>query len=503
MNAHSKEISRFFLILAVVFGLAVRLYPVLKADFPLVDGGMFHTMTRDLQAANFSLPVFTTYNNLQIPYAYPPLGFYLAAFLNTLTGISILKIIQWLPVIFNIFTVPIFYLLLKRMLDSAPRAALAALIFVLAPNSYWWTIVGGGLTRSLGAFFFILTAFCVVQMYREKKTIWIVASIFAGALVVLSHLTWALQTVVVVPLLWVFFGRDKQNVIRSLYVAAGVLILTSPWWLVVISNHGVGVFAQAFQVNHSRLLAWTMLFALSFTGEYAPVIAVFALIGLFIQLAKRNYFFVCWALLCLISDPRGGAYASIFPFAVLALSAIADGVAPTFIKANPENPEAWTYSLNSRIGKLFFGFFIILFLYNAYNVSNKLSREVLNVEQREALAWIKENTSPAAAFLVFDEQGNPLLSPFVEWFPALSERRSLTTIQGSEWLRGDEHYNAQMPVVTSVRACLFQDVECIKLKADYIAISSQTRPPLLVALEKNSCFESVYSSPTVKIFKVK
>lgn len=503
MTAQSKDTSRFFLILAIVFGLAVRLYPVVKADFPLVDGGMFYTMIRDLQAAHFSLPIFTTYNQSQIPYAYPPLGFYFAGFLNNITGISVLRILQWLPVIINILTIPFFYSFLKQILNSESRAALATLIYVLTPNSYWWTIVGGGLTRSLGTFFFIVTAFCVYQMYQEKKTIWVIASVFAGACVVLSHLSWALQTVVVIVLLWYFFGRNRQDIINSILVAFGVLLITSPWWITVSAHHGVGVFAQAFQVNHSRWLAWTILFALSFTGEYTTVIAVFALIGLFIHLARRNYFFALWALLCLLSDPRGGTYASIFPFAVLAASAITDGVAPNFIKANPENPEAWIYSLNSKIGKLFFGFFIVLFLYNAYNVSNKLSHEVLNLKQREALVWIKENTARADSFLVFDEQGNPLLSPFVEWFPALSERRSLTTIQGTEWMKGERHYNVQMPVITSIRACLYQDVKCVKIKADYIVVSSQSRVPLLVSLENHPDFNLVYSSSVVRIFKFK
>jgi hypothetical protein len=503
MTTSSKDTSRFFLIFAITFGLAVRLYPVLKADFPLVDGGMFYTMTRDLQTARFSLPVFTSYNQLQIPYAYPPLGFYLAGFLNSTTGISILKVIQWMPVIVNIFTVPIFYLLLKRILNSEPRAALATLIFVLTPNSYWWTIVGGGLTRSLGTLFFILTVFFVYHVYVEKKTTWVIAAILAGALVVLSHLTWALQTVVAIALLWYFFGRDKQNVIRSIIVAFGVLLLTSPWWITVISNHGIGVFAQAFQVNHSRLLSWTILFALSFTGEYTTVIAVFALIGLFIHLARRSYFLPLWALLCLLSDPRGGAYASVFPFAVLAMSTITDGVALQFTKSNLENPEAWTSALNSRVGKLFFGFFIILFLYNAYNVSNRLSQEVLNSGQREALEWIRENTNTTDSFLVFDEQGNPLLSPFVEWFPALSERHSLTTIQGTEWLSGEQHYNRQMSIITSARACLFQNVECIKIKADYIVISSRGRTPLFDSLESDDGYSLAYSSSAVKIFKAK
>ena len=64
--------------LPVLAGLLVRAIPVLTADFPLNDGGLFYAMTRDLQHANFLLPATTSYNGLGIPFAYPPLGFYVA-----------------------------------------------------------------------------------------------------------------------------------------------------------------------------------------------------------------------------------------------------------------------------------------------------------------------------------------------------------------------------------------------------------------------------------------
>lgn len=466
---------------------------------------MFYTMTRDLLEARFSPPRFTTYNDLQIPYAYPPLGFFLGAFLNEVTGIPIIKIIQWMPLVFNLLTIPVFFTFLKRLLNSEPAAALATLVYALTPNSYWWTIVGGGLTRSPGTFFFMLTLFSVYQMYKEKKPIWVIASALSGTLVVLSHLTWAMQTVVAVFLLWLFFGRNRQGTLHSFIVGMAVLLLTSPWWLMSISVHGMDVFIQAFQVNHSRWLAWTFLFALSFTGESTPVIAVFALAGLFIHLARRNYFFVLWALLCLLSDPRGGAYASIFPFAVLAASALSDGVAVWLGKQAPAEHEAWISSLDSRTGKAFWGFFIILFLYNAYSVSTRLSQEKLNADQREALEWIRMNTAADASFIVFDEQGNPLLSPFVEWFPALSERHSLTTIQGTEWLNGELHYNQQIPVITDLRACLVQDIECVTrqskgMDVDYIVISSFSQVPLITSLQ-NTGMELAYRSENVSVYR--
>ena len=169
MATQSKEAEKFFLILTAFFGLYVRLFPVLKADFPLVDGGMFYTMIKDLQAAHFSLPAFTTYNQAQIPFAYPPLAFYLTGIINSLTGIPLLGIIQWQPLLISILTLPVFYYLVRQVTGSETRASLGTLIFALTPNSYWWNIVGGGLTRSLGALFFTLAAISAWKMYREKK----------------------------------------------------------------------------------------------------------------------------------------------------------------------------------------------------------------------------------------------------------------------------------------------------------------------------------------------
>lgn len=511
MTERSKDASKFFLILAIIFGLYIRLFPLFNANFPLVDGGMFYTMIKDLQSAHFTLPIYTTYNQAEIPFAYPPLAFYIAGIANILTGIPILDIIKWLPVLFNILAIPAFYYFVKQAFKSEPKAALATLIFTLTPNSYWWHIVGGGLTRSSGAFFFIITTLCAYQMYRERKTIWVIGTIFAGAFVVLSHLTWALQSVVIAALLWFFWGRDKTGIKNSIIVIVSILLITIPWWITILDHHGIGVFFQAGQVTQSRWLSWTILFSLSFTGEYTTVIAVFALIGFFIHLAKKNYFFPLWAIGCLFADPRGGIPASIFPFAVLAMSTVTDCIAPLLsdMKIDIEKHDQWVNSLYTITGRLFFGFFVILFLYNAYNVSNILSYQHLGAEEFKTISWVKSHTALTDAFLILDEQSNPLLSPFTEWFPALTNRRSVATIQGSEWLTGVKHYNKQFPIVTSLHECLYKDVSCLNELQnktsgtyDFIIVSSKYSSSLLNSLENHAGFNLAYSSPSIKIYKV-
>jgi hypothetical protein len=70
-------------------GVAVRAFHVLRHDFPLNDGGLFHAMAADLRANGFVPPAHTSCGAGDIPFAYPPLGLYLAAVLDFVTPLSL------------------------------------------------------------------------------------------------------------------------------------------------------------------------------------------------------------------------------------------------------------------------------------------------------------------------------------------------------------------------------------------------------------------------------
>src|SRR5262245_31305489 len=95
-------------------GAAVRLYHTFRVDFPLNDGGLFYVMTRDLQSAHYGLPTFTSYNQIDIPFAYPPLGMYLAALVDDLTPLDLLTVFRVLPLVYCMLTLGAFFLLARR-----------------------------------------------------------------------------------------------------------------------------------------------------------------------------------------------------------------------------------------------------------------------------------------------------------------------------------------------------------------------------------------------------
>src|SRR5512138_2204762 len=95
-----NELAKLIIVLAILLGAFVRFSPTSLAGFAINDGGMFAVMVDDLKASRYGLPVFTSYNGLNIPYAYPPLGFYFGRIAADLFGLSAPEVLRWLPAFF-------------------------------------------------------------------------------------------------------------------------------------------------------------------------------------------------------------------------------------------------------------------------------------------------------------------------------------------------------------------------------------------------------------------
>jgi hypothetical protein len=62
-------------------------------------------MVEDLIASGFRLPIYTEYNQLNIPFAYPPLPFYLAGFVSRYLRVPLIEVIRWLPTLISLLLV--------------------------------------------------------------------------------------------------------------------------------------------------------------------------------------------------------------------------------------------------------------------------------------------------------------------------------------------------------------------------------------------------------------
>ncbi|MCX6065051.1 MAG: glycosyltransferase family 39 protein, partial [Chloroflexi bacterium] len=174
----------FLLIYILVLGLVVRIAAVMLGDFPLNDGGFFYSMSMDLLNNRFLLPVYTTYNQVSIPFAYPPFGLYLSALFLKI-GIPITKTLQFVPALVSTVTIWAVYRLGFKMLNSRFQALLSAAVFASTPLAFIRRIFGGGITRSFGFLFLLLYLSALFSLFKNEGRR--AGAVIWGSLTILSH----------------------------------------------------------------------------------------------------------------------------------------------------------------------------------------------------------------------------------------------------------------------------------------------------------------------------
>src|SRR5215212_2088807 len=236
------EWADLIFIIAMFLGAFMRFNPTLLAGFAINDGGMFAVMVDDLKASHYLIPAFTTYNHLNIPFAYPPLGFYLGRIASDLFGWSAAQTLRWVPAFFASLSVPAFYWLALRLLKNKYYAAISTLFFALMPRELSWFVMGAGLTRSPGQFFMLLMLASIVRPNEKNRGTDIFLSGLFGGLAILSHPEAAVHTTVSAIFLWLMLSRKWHAFISAAAVGVIMVIVTLPWWATVIHYHGIVPF---------------------------------------------------------------------------------------------------------------------------------------------------------------------------------------------------------------------------------------------------------------------
>jgi hypothetical protein len=508
-------------LLAIELGSLVRLLPIAMHGFPLNDGGLFYQMTEDLIANGLRLPLMTSYNGGGIPFAYPPLGFYLAASLQLATKAPLLELVRWLPGLFSILTIPAFYLLARRLLSSSELATIAVLTFALIPRSHEWLVMGGGLARSPGMLFSILS---LIQADRllERPT-WKNALLLGLllALVTVSHLEMAWYTLFSSLLFWVFRGRTRNSFGGVALALAAAAALSSFWWLPVVATHGVTPFVQAALTGQHTLSSSAAVLT-NFTGE--PFLGVFVLLGLLgavVYIARRELLLPLWLFLTILLDPRAAGTDASAPLALLVAVAVTFVVLPPLVEPVRQprtvqdqlaSPASGMLAVPRRTRNMVVGALAAYGVYAALLApfSPSSSIAVLRPGEVEAMDWIGVHLPRSAEFLVVSARTRWESDPLSEWFPALTHQVSLATPQGQEWTGGlaeaAERHQALQQCATRGLRCLEGWLAEGKTRFDYVLVatypaSSAIQTVALVqGLERSQDYELVFSNPDAAVF---
>ncbi len=479
---------RAALVAAVLLGVAVRCYHVLRHDFPLNDGGLFYTMARNLQANDYRIPAFTTFNGGEIPFGYPPLAMYLAALADDLTPFGLMTLFRLLPMLATAGTVVAFALLARDLLRSRLAVVAAVLVFAFTPRSFIWPLMGGGLTRSLGLLCAILALWAVHRMYARRDRRYLPLALLLSAATVLSHVETGWFLSFSIAIFWLTFGRYRQSILPSAVLALGTLLLTAPWWAVVIHNHGgLDPFLAAQESGGNaitdggiRLYVGLSLARVVATSEpWYPLLGTLGLLGAFVTVASRRYYLLGWWIAIIVLDPRAFPTLVSLPVSLLAGIAVAELLVPGLVRfavnedapgRNGGNghrgsrlPPEFVRVVRSPAGFLLAVLFVFAFV-GALVTKPGLAGEgyflrPLSHGERDVMAWVAEHTDPDARVLVVP-RGSWETDKEGEWFPVLAERLSVVTVQGYEWVPGGA-FRERQEMYWAAYECGFRTTDCL------------------------------------------
>ena len=515
--------------LAIGLGLLARLRHIVPLDFPLNDGGMFYAMVRDIQANHYVLPSHTTYNSYSIPFAYPPLPFYLAAVIDDLTPMSLAEVLRFLPLIANVLTIAVVYYFARRLLGTrTPAPELAAIIFALLPRGYRWLIMGGGLTRSLAFLFALVALHQAYLSLKERKTAHLAGAAAFGALTVLSHPEAAYYLLYSFGALLLCYGLRRQSLIDSFVLFTAVVLLTAPWWASTLARDGLAPFQSAARTGGQSWEIWRVFFYWDFTElSVLNWPAMLALLGVIVCISRGDLFLPIWLVVSVVLEPRSAPTFAMPPTAILAAVAIAHFVLPIAqnpvpaalrleavpLRLPPQRKDILPWLHESGPPMLRRGAPVLAVGAFVFFLGFLSIREVLlydpvltgvTAQDRAAFQWVSENTPSNSRFLVVSGDYNPFTDKVSEWFPALTGRQSVATLQGFEWL-GEKRYIRQWDNFDYLQSC--QNVYCLdswtaenKATATYVYVTRDCCADLELSLRSSRSYTLQYAGAGASIF---
>ncbi len=506
-----------FFICFFLLGIMIRLSFIIPADFPIHDGGLFYIMMQDIGANHFALPWYTSYNFDKIAFAYPPLALYFGTVLNQIFHVDLFWILRFVPFLMNIATALAVYHLARTLKQSKETSSISFLAFLLLPEGFRWLIMGGGLTRSTGLLFAVLAISSIYRVYTHpnwQKTL--IAAVFCS-LVVLTHLEMAWFTFYSAILLFLFFGRSIKSAGHSIIIAGVTLTLTAPWWVTVISRFGTSIFI--FSVSGSTeqwpvLQGFTNLLFNNTQETFFPVLGGLAILGVVLLISRGEFFLPTWAITVFLIQGRGSYAKAAIPFALLIGIAITEGIAWIIQQTGLPNSKQKNFFMSSV------AILSILFVALSSTIGYRKLLSPLSTEERYAMKWVSENTASTDKFLIVtaDWWGADRVS---EWFPILSHRNSIATVQGYEFSLQDSFSNRikfsntlQKCTVTGDLSCIEDLLETEKKAPSYIYIpksgttmainsilSEDCCTALRRAFQENENFQLVFENSDVVIYR--
>ena len=480
----------------LVVGLVVVGLYVWSNDYPAYGAGLY-TLTADTISANGYVlpPTVPHYGPEGVPFAYPPLAFYLLAVLRDLGAATFPTALIVPPLVTVMALVPA-YLLGRDIVGDRRAGTAVSLLVVLNPQALEWHISAGGLVRAPAFLFALWGSYAALRIFRDGQGEWVPVGLLTVLLVGLTHPTYTIFTVATYLVFWAGYDRSLIGLGRGAVVGFGALALATPWLLAVVNVHGVGVFSGAAGTHGGlgggiyRLREWGATWAI------VPVVAGIALLA-----TKRRvlglWTGVVWVL---FAQPR-------FAFVVGSITVVAF-VAQVHREGSVELPAGTvprvvvaTLVVISAVGLAGIG-------YEFAGPSDSTTPEFVDDDDIAAMEWAGAETPSDATFVV--------LGDAAEWFPVVSDRTILVSPWGAEW-RGPNTYGPHLDAFTNGSHCdsvdcVETDMASVSARPDYVYVPNESYTvrgghrwadgTLIESFAADPNYEQAFENDGVVVFRV-
>jgi len=415
--------------IGIALAVLTKALPLLFTKYPIGIGGLGYQVVGQIVEDRELMPKVIRYYNGGMPFAYPPLGFYITSTAAWLFGGNNLYLYLLLPVVYCISFVPIFGLLSYEVFGKS--AALTALFaFSVCPNSVGQLIYAFGVIRSPAYIIYILGLFFLYKYFKKGNPSMLgLAGGVSSALALLTHpVVGYCMALTSAYTIGYYVLRKKSGLIRvAIYFAISASVLLIPYALYVYNQGFVSNYINAF---YSRAHVNPLLGSIFFdeTGEiFVTVWNAFAVLGIVFCIYEKRYLLLGWVVI--------GMYV---PYSFTALPTMALVAGFGFSKTVVErNWNKYVVFLSSRIGiKEVIITLVVLYSVgsnSAYLIPERIlgDKGLLNEKMKltdssvESARWIENNLDSSSRVL--------FIGSLNEWGPGLSERNSILTPFGSEW----------------------------------------------------------------------
>lgn len=429
-------------------GVMLRYWPPCQQSvYFLHDGGLHLRLAEELLSNGFRLPAYTAYNQLATPFAYPPLSTYLVASMHQFFAIEIATILRFLPAAISCLAVYAFFQLSTELLEKNWQQIVATAVYAFIPSTFCQLIKSGGISRSCGALFCILALREVIRISSGSRRQGAVARLaILIALTELSHPEWAISLSLfllsaVVSNRACFFWLFKAFLIA--------LLIAAPWWIFVITLHGLGPFAAAALSSPAPFDLSSLLSIKFFPVALNFLLPTLAVIGFGVCLVERKFLFPLFVAAVLVLQGRGFGWMVSIPFAIFVAIgldwAIKFGIATQQTSLGAALKDDVRRRIVRVAGAIVMAYALCDGLWML--APGRPELQSASPAMLRSFDWIRSHTNPSAKFLVLT--GRVWWFDYVnELFPALTGRRSETTCQGREWLSDGAFQNCVQLVST-------------------------------------------------------